>query len=196
LSSSLPELSDRELIALARGGDAAAFGEFVHRHAADVHRWMARSVGVQEADDMTQEVFLRAYRGVGSFRGDAPPRAWLASIADNAVKNRYRSLGRFRRIFAGSTDTPGAPEPLTESPDPEADARAGESKHFVGEALKLLPVEFRMPVILRDLEEWSYEEIAASLKLPVGTVKSRIARGRGQLKAILAPALAAGKVSA
>ncbi|MFN2386563.1 MAG: RNA polymerase sigma factor [Thermoanaerobaculia bacterium] len=195
MQSSLPELSDEELIALARGGDAAAFGEFVRRHAADVHRWMARSVGIDEADDMTQDVFLRAYRGVGAFRGDAPPRAWLASIADNAVKNRYRSLGRFRRIFAGSADTPGAPEPATPASDPEADARAGESRRFVGEALKLLPVEFRMPVILRDLEEWSYEEIAASLALPIGTVKSRIARGRGQLKAILAPVLSARKVT-
>lgn len=195
MQSSLPELSDEELIALARGGDAAAFGEFVHRHTTDVHRWMARSVGIDEADDMTQDVFLRAYRGVGAFRGDAPPRAWLASIADNAVKNRYRSLGRFRRIFAGSADTPGAPEPVTSASDPEADARAGESRHFVGEALKLLPVEFRMPVILRDLEEWSYEEIAASLALPIGTVKSRIARGRAQLKTILAPALSARKVT-
>jgi RNA polymerase sigma-70 factor, ECF subfamily len=191
----MPELPDEELIALARGGEAAAFGEFVRRHAADVHRWMARSVGAQEADDMTQEVFLRAYRGVGAFRGDAPPRAWLASIADNAVKNRYRSLGRFRRIFAGSTDADGAPEPLAESRDPEADARAGESRHFVAEALKLLPVEFRMPVILRDLEEWSYEEIALSLRLPVGTVKSRIARGRGQLKVILAPLMERGRAA-
>lgn len=187
MSTSLPELPDEKLIALARAGDAAAFGEFVHRHAADVHRWMARSVGAQEADDMTQEVFLRAYRGVAAFRGEAPPRAWLASIADNAVKNRYRSLGRFRRIFAGSTDSPEAPDPPAAGPDPEASARAGESRHFVAEALKLLPVEFRMPVILRDLEEWSYEEIAASLNVPVGTVKSRIARGRGQLKVILAP---------
>jgi RNA polymerase sigma-70 factor (ECF subfamily) len=189
VSTSQSELPDEKLIALARAGDAAAFGEFVHRHTMDVHRWMSRSVGAQDADDMTQEVFLRAYRGIGSFRGDAPPRAWLASIADNAVKNRYRSLGRFRRIFAGSADSPEAPDPPAAGPDPEAEAGAGESRHFVAEALKLLPVEFRMPVILRDLEEWSYEEIAASLQIPVGTVKSRIARGRGQLKSILAPML-------
>lgn len=193
--SSLPELPDGELIALARGGDEGAFGEFVHRHTADVHRWMARSVGAQEADDLTQEVFLRAYRGVGAFRGEAPPRAWLASIADNVVKNRYRSLGRFRRIFGGSIDAIGAPDPPAERRDPESDAGAGESRHFVSEALKLLPVEFRMPVILRDLEEWSYEEIAVSLRLPVGTVKSRIARGRGQLKVILSPLMAGRKVA-
>jgi RNA polymerase sigma-70 factor (ECF subfamily) len=65
----------------------------------------------------------------------------------------------------------------------------------VAEALKLLPAEFRMPVVLRDLEEWSYEEIAVSLGLPVGTVKSRIARGRGQLKSILEPLVVRGILS-
>ena len=153
---------------------------------------MARSVGEQDADDMTQEVLLKAYRGLPKFRGDAPPRAWLASIADNAVKNRYRSRGRFRRIFAGSTDEETAPDPVGHDADPEEHARASESRTFVTEALARLAVEFRMPVVLRDLEEWSYEEIAASLDLPIGTVKSRIARGRAQLKELIAPRLNPG----
>jgi RNA polymerase sigma-70 factor (ECF subfamily) len=175
----------------ARQGDGAAFGEFVRRHTPAVHRWMARSVGAQDAEDMTQEVFLKAYRGLSRYRGDAPARAWLASIADNAVKNRYRSLGRFRRIFSpADPEATDAPSDLT---DPEQSASAGESKHFVAEALKRLPVEFRMPIVLRDLEEWSYEEISVSLALPIGTVKSRIARGRGQLRAILQPLLRESK---
>jgi RNA polymerase sigma-70 factor (ECF subfamily) len=185
--------SDEELMTRARAGDAGAFGEFVHRHTPTVHRWMARAVGEQEADDLTQEVFLKAYRGLARFRGEAPPRAWLASIADNAVKNRYRSLGRFRRIFSPAGPEAGAgPAAGT---DPEESARAGESRRFVAEALKRVPVEFRLPVVLRDLEEWSYEEIAVSLRLPVGTVKSRIARGRGHLKAILMPLLNRGNVA-
>jgi RNA polymerase sigma-70 factor, ECF subfamily len=192
-SPGTPEgLSDEELINRARGGDAAAFGDFVRRHTPAVHRWMARSVGEQDAEDLTQEVFLKAYRGLARFRGDAPPRAWLASIADNAVKNRYRALGRFRRIF--SPAVPEGSEGPSASTGPEENAQAGESRRFVAEALKRISVQFRMPVILRDLEEWSYEEIAVSLDLPVGTVKSRIARGRGQLRAILLPLLA-GKVS-
>jgi RNA polymerase sigma-70 factor (ECF subfamily) len=174
-------------MARARHGEAAAFGEFVRRHTPAVHRWMARSVGEQDAEDLTQEVFLKAYRGLARFRGDAPVRAWLASIADNAVKNRYRSLGRFRRIF--SPADPEAIEASSAGADPEENARTGESRRYVAEALKQIPVEFRMPVVLRDLEDWSYEEIALSLQLPVGTVKSRIARGRGQLKAILLPLL-------
>lgn len=193
LNEALPELSDDRLIALSREGEQEAFSEFVRRHTPAVHRWMARSVGNEEADDMTQEVFLRAFRGLARFRGEAPPRAWLASIANNAVKNRYRARSRFRRIFAGSADSSVETEPPAHGAGPEDNARAGESRRFVAEALKLLPADFRMPVVLRDLEEWSYEEIAASLDIPVGTVKSRIARGRGQLKAILAPLMATGK---
>src|SRR5436190_5456446 len=155
LHLSLTDLPDEELILLAQEGEEEAFGEFLRRHAATVHRWMARAVGEQEADDMTQEVFLKAYRGLSRFRAEAPPRAWLASIADNAVKNRYRARGRFRRIFAGSTDEESAPEPAELSADPEANARASESRSFVTEALARLAVEFRMPVVLRDLEEWS-----------------------------------------
>jgi RNA polymerase sigma-70 factor (ECF subfamily) len=184
-----PERPDDELLASARAGDDEAFGIFVLRHATTVHRWMLRAVGEDDADDLTQEVFLKAYRGLAGFRAEAPPRAWLASIADNAVKNRYRSRSRFRRVFVGSTDadeTLDAPEP---GKGPEELARIGESRRYVAEALRLLPAEFRMPVVLRDIEEWSYEEIAASLGLPVGTVKSRIARGRGQLKDILTPLL-------
>lgn len=157
---------------------------------ATVHRWMVRAVGQEDAEDMTQDIFLKAYRGLPRFRGEAPPRAWLASIADNAVKNRYRSRSRFRRVFAGSTDARPDLDPPERRDGPEEFARGEESRRFVTEALKLLGPEFRMAVVLRDIEEWSYEEIAASLALPVGTVKSRIARGRGQLREILAPRLA------
>ena len=188
-----PEASDEELLAQARQGEEEAFGDFVRRHTATVHRWMVRAVGEGDADDMTQEVFVKAYRGLERFRGDAPPRAWLAAIADNAVKNRYRSRSRFRRIFAGSADEEGSPEPRETALGPEEAARAQESRRAIAEALRLLPADFRMPVVLRDIEEWSYEEIAASLELPIGTVKSRIARGRGHLREILTPLLANAK---
>lgn len=187
LETALPDLSDEELIALSKAGEGSAFGEFVRRHMPTVHRWMARAVGEEDSDDMTQEIFLRAYRGLPRFRSQAPPRAWLAAIADNAVKNRYRSRSRFRRIFA----VEAAPESLEDAAaparDPERNAQAVESRESVLEALQQLPPEFRLPVVLRDLEDWSYDEIALSLRLPIGTVKSRIARGRGQLRTILAP---------
>src|SRR5437870_7772522 len=126
LHLSLTDLPDEELILLAQEGEEEAFGEFLRRHAATVHRWMARAVGEQEADDMTQEVFLKAYRGLSRFRAEAPPRAWLASIADNAVKNRYRARGRFRRIFTSAGDSPAVSDPAEPARNPEENARAGE----------------------------------------------------------------------
>lgn len=185
--TALRDLSDEDLIARSKAGDESAFGEFVARHMPAVHRWMARAVGEQDSDDMTQEIFLRAYRGLPRFRSQAPPRAWLAAIADNAVKNRYRSRSRFRRIFAVEVAPESVEEAVAPARDPERNAQAGESRDSVLEALQRLPPEFRLPVVLRDLEDWSYDEIALSLQLPIGTVKSRIARGRGQLRTILAP---------
>lgn len=190
LETAPPDPTDEELIARSKEGDDDAFGEFVRRHTPSVHRWMARAVGEDDADDMTQDVFLRAYRGLPRFRQQAPPRAWLAAIADNAIKNRYRSKSRFRRIFAPDPSPDALADRAAGSASPEDDARADESRTSVRDALQKLPVEFRLPVVLRDLEEWSYEEIAVSLELPIGTVKSRIARGRGQLRAILLPLLA------
>ena len=148
---------------------------------------MAHAVGPQDAEDLAQEIFFRAYRGLSRYRGEAPPRAWLASIAHNALKNRYRFLHRFRRIFASPASPEGLADPPAGGADPERDASAAQTREQVAAALRSLPEEFRMPVVLRDLEGWNYEEIAVSLKLPVGTVKSRIARGRGQLKEMLSP---------
>ena len=184
-----PAASDEDLIARARAGDEDSFGEFVRRHMEAVHRWMVRAVGEGDADDMTQDVFLRAYRGLPRFRDQAPPRAWLAAIADNAIKNRYRSRSRFRRIFTADPLPDRLADRDSGETSPEEYARARESGRSVLGALQKLPLEFRLPVVLRDLEEWSYEEIASSLELPIGTVKSRIARGRGHLRAILAPLL-------
>ena len=143
---------------------------------------MVRAVGREDAEDLAQDIFFRAFRGLAGYRGDAPARAWLATIAHNTVKNRYRFRGRFRRIFSP------AREPIVEPPspdDPERDASREESRRRIAEALARIPEEYRMPVILRDLEGWNYEEIAVSLQVPVGTVKSRIARGRGHLRDIL-----------
>jgi RNA polymerase sigma-70 factor, ECF subfamily len=194
LDDSVPSsASDEELIARARAGEEPAFGEFVRRHMTAVHRWMAVAVGEEDADDLTQDVFLRAYRGLPRFRDQAPPRAWLAAIANNAIKNRYRSRSRFRRIFAPDPSADSLGDHASLDAGPEENAQAGEVRQTVLGALRKLPLDFRLPVVLRDLEEWSYEEIAVSLDLPIGTVKSRIARGRGQLRAILVPLLASEK---
>ncbi|HEX9149181.1 MAG TPA: sigma-70 family RNA polymerase sigma factor, partial [Thermoanaerobaculia bacterium] len=163
LDTVLPSASDEDLIARARAGDEPSFEEFVRRHMTAVHRWMVHAVGEADADDLTQDVFLRAYRGLPRFRDQAPPRAWLAAIANNAIKNRYRSRSRFRRIFSPRPEPDSLADRESDAASPEENARAGESRHSVLGALSKLPIEFRLPVVLRDLEEWSYEEIATSL---------------------------------
>jgi len=130
---------------------------------------------------------MNVFRGLSRYRGEAPARAWLAAIAHNAVKNQYRSLGRFRRIFSPNPDAGSFFDPPDPKTGPEEASVGEEMRSFVMQALRKLPEEFRMPIVLRDLEGWNYEEIAVSLRLPMGTVKSRIARGRGQLKALLSP---------
>ena len=130
---------------------------------------------------------MKAFRGLSRFRGDAPARAWLAAIAHNAVKNRYRLLGKFRRLFTAFSEREAFAEPRDPGADPEDLAAEGERRARVAAALERLPEAFRMPVVLRDLDGWTYEEISAALRLPVGTVKSRIARARGQLRVLLAP---------
>jgi RNA polymerase sigma-70 factor (ECF subfamily) len=180
------DASDEELLARAREGDLRAFETFLERTFPVVFRWMSRAVGPDDAEDLTQEVYFRAFRGLSGYRGASSARGWLAAIAHNAMKNRYRFLGRFRRIFR-----PADPGPLGDPPDgradPEREAATAETRARIARAMAELPEEFRMPIVLRDLEGWSYEEIGAALGLPPGTVRSRIARGRGRLRAALAP---------
>jgi len=181
------ESSEEDLLRRARLGDARAFDEFIRRSSPRVFAWMCRAVGRDAAEDLTQEIFLKAFRGLARYRGEAPARAWLAAIAHNAVKNQYRFLGRFRRVFTPAPDGGAAAEPADPGDGPEEAAGGSERRTRVAEALGRLPEKFRMPLVLRDLDGWSYEEISASLGLPLGTVKSRIARARGLLKTVLAP---------
>jgi RNA polymerase sigma-70 factor (ECF subfamily) len=183
------ESTEEELLERARLGDARAFDAFIRRASPRVYGWMCRAVGREAAEDLTQEIFLKAFRGLSRYRGEAPARSWLAAIAHNTVKNQYRFLGRFRRIFPAPRDGVGLPEPADPRAGPEEAADARERRARIATALERLPERFRMPLILRDLEGWSYEEIAASLHLPLGTVKSRIARARGLLRVVLAPLL-------
>ncbi len=181
--------SDNDLLFRAQKGDRHAFDEFVTRHSVRVFRWMCRAAGAEDAEDLAQEIFFKAFRGLDRFRGDSDAAAWLASIAHNTLKNRYRYRSRFRRIFSPRQEAEPAQEHVSQERGPEENAGAEETRRRVDLALSRLPEDFRMPVILRDLEGWNYEEIAVSLHLPLGTVKSRIARGRGQLREALAPLL-------
>jgi RNA polymerase sigma-70 factor (ECF subfamily) len=138
----------------------------------------------EEALDTTQEIFLRVWRGLPGFRGEAKLSTWVFQIAWNYLRAHRRKLGRALQIV--SEDMHAAQELVASArdsgPDPERRASASELLDRVEEALSRLPDHYRVVVWLRDGEDLSYQEIADALDLPIGTVRSRLARARATLK--------------
>lgn len=172
---------DGELLRRCRAGDQAAWGGLVARHTRRVYAIAYRFAGrVDEAEDLVQEVFVKVYQGLGRYEPAAGPfSAWLGAVARNHAIDHYRRRReeRARRVDDG--------DPLASWPAPgERPDRAlerGERAHLVRRALRALPLELREVLVLCDLEGASYEEIARLLGVPLGTVKSRINRGRLEL---------------
>lgn len=141
----------------------------------------------EEALDTTQEIFIRVWRGLPGFRGEAKLSTWVFQIAWNYLRAHRRKMGRTLQIFG---DDMNAAQNLVESavdtgPDPERRTRATELLDRVEIALNELPEHYRVVVWLRDGEELSYQEIADALDVPIGTVRSRLARARGALKELV-----------
>jgi RNA polymerase sigma factor (sigma-70 family) len=141
----------------------------------------------EEALDTTQEIFLRVWRGLPGFRGEAKLSTWVFQIAWNYLRAHRRKMGRTLQIIAEDID--GANEfvesAVDTGPDPERRARATELLDRVETALEGLPEHYRVVVWLRDGEDLSYQEIADALDIPIGTVRSRLARARGALKELV-----------
>jgi RNA polymerase sigma-70 factor, ECF subfamily len=183
---------EAEFLERLKAEDAAAFDELVTRFSNDVYVLLVRLTGdSEEARDLTQETFLRVVRSVKNFRGDAGLKTWLYRIAINLARNRQR-WWRVRKL--GSTFSLDAHDDYDEQPSlhdtladerqesPESATLQRERETLIRAAMQKLPQQFREAVVLRDIEGLSYEEIAAALETNVGTVKSRIARGRLELK--------------
>jgi RNA polymerase sigma-70 factor, ECF subfamily len=173
---------DRELAERHRLGDREAFAEVYREHEETVYNLALRLAGDPfEAGDLTQEVFLRVFRHLGKFRGGSALRTWIYRVALNHCRSR---LGR-RPPPARSLDDPDDPaarQLADPGRGPEGTALAHDAARRVEAALGRLPLVFREAVVLRDLEGLSYEEIAGVLDTRVGTVRSRIARGRDRLR--------------
>ena len=175
---------DADLLRAAQGGDQAAFGEIVRRYQRAVYRigW-SLTRNSSDADDLAQETFVRAYQAIGRFRIGEPVYPWLARIATNLAFSLFRS--RRRR-----PETPL--EPLLEQgqqwgvdDDPADRVVADERAGLLQSAFAELKPEHQAVLALRVVEEQSYEAIAATLGVPVGTVMSRLSRARAELKARL-----------
>jgi RNA polymerase sigma-70 factor (ECF subfamily) len=184
--------AETQFIERLRKGDAAAFDRLVEERSGDIYAVLYRlTEDPEEARDLTQETFLQAFRNIAHFRGDADLRTWLYRIAVNQARNRWRWWKRRRRERTVSLDAPAGDRDGTSlgarledrsEGNPEQLALAGERERALLKALGALARAYREVIVLRDIEGLSYEEVAASLDLSVGTVKSRLSRGRTELR--------------
>ena len=176
-------------------GDVRAFDEVYSRYAVMVFNLALRLSGdADEAADLTQEIFLRVFRHLDSFSGRSALKTWIFRVALNHCRER---LSRFRPVIqpigeAADGAEAGAACLADPRRGPEELAVAADLSRQVANALALLPPPFREAVVLRDLQGLAYEEIAAVLGVRVGTVRSRIARGREQLRGLLETMAPAG----
>jgi RNA polymerase sigma-70 factor (ECF subfamily) len=185
---------DRELVQAAAAGSREAFDELVRRHqAAMVTLARVLTGGREDADDLAQDVFVRAWRNLRGFRGESTFRTWLHRVAINVVRTSQAKQGRLMRLFVSrqsDEDEPFDP-PARDEPVDTALAR----RQVIDRALAALPEELRVPVTLRDLQGLEYKEIAGILDVPIGTVESRIFRARQRLKPLLEPIWKTSRIS-
>ena len=177
-------IDEPDYVGRARSGDLAAFNALVLEHQSLVYAVCLRQLGQPgSAEDAAQEAFISAWKNLGSLRG--PFRPWLLRIAVNACTDELRRRGRRPASSLEMAMEEGAPDPPDPGPLPESAALSAEMQGRIGRALQLLVPEQRMAVHLRDVEGLGYAEIAAAMKTSVGTVKSRISRGRTELRRLL-----------
>ena len=183
---------DLELIRQAQSGDRHAFNTLVVKHQRRV-AWAISGIvkSPQEVEELTQDTFIKAWRGILSFRGDSKLSTWLHRIAVNTAKNHLvAQKSRISMTDTQRTDDPDAvsPEGIDEE-DPERLMAGRQIAETVARAMQELPEVERAAIELRELEGRSYDEIAAALDCPVGTVRSRIFRARERIAAALRPQL-------
>ena len=190
----LAELSDEDVMERCALGSEAAFRALVQRYRTRIMNLVTRFISDRDrAEEISQEVFLRVFRNRERYRKSGKFSTWIFTIAVNLTKNEIRSRVRHKGTFsldAMEEETGGQGLPFPDAnPLPDADLGAREIQERVAEALRRLPPRYREAVVLRDIEGLSYEEVGEILKIPGGTVRSRINRARLMLKERLKPHL-------
>jgi RNA polymerase sigma-70 factor (ECF subfamily) len=187
------EQSDLELVKRAQRGERGAFDLLVLRYQHKVVKLVARLLrDPTEAEDVAQEAFVKAYRALASFRGDSAFYTWLYRIAVNTARNSMASRQRRPLDYEADlseTEQSNVASRMSHSDTPEATALSDEIHATVNRAVAELPEDLRTAIILREIEGLSYEEIAAAMDCPVGTVRSRIFRAREAIDRNLKPLL-------
>jgi RNA polymerase sigma-70 factor, ECF subfamily len=182
-SSDLPSAAPtvNELVERCLLGDQTAWNEIVRLHWRKVFNLAYKFVGRHdEAEDLTQDIFLRIFKALHTFDRRANFQTWLISISRNLCIDHYRSMRKERETMARDVDASNL-SPVSQERGPDRQMEATDLKALVKQALEALAPNLREAVVLRDLQDFSYLEIAEKLHLPEGTVKSRINRGRLEL---------------
>jgi RNA polymerase sigma-70 factor (ECF subfamily) len=185
------------VIAELKAGSEEAFASLIAQYHAPLYSLIARTIPDPcEAADITQDVFIKVYRGIGGFNGDSSLRTWIYRIAVHEASNQRRWWCRHKRrevtieqeLPSGDGESFHLKDTLVDQHDSPFDlAASAEMRQQVEAAVRGIPEPFQTTVVLRDIEGFGYEEIAEILNINLGTVKSRLMRGRAHLKARLAP---------
>jgi RNA polymerase sigma-70 factor (ECF subfamily) len=188
------EVTDLELVRLAQAGDSEAFGELVERNRRAVFRAALAALGSPaEADDVTQEAFVTAWRKLSGFRGESQFRTWLLSITWRKAIDRRKSVSKWLKLAASASRDEAGDEifdvveqvPSRERP-PDAVFESTELQRDIRRLIRTLPRKLRDALLLAGTGEHTYDEIGEILHAPVGTVKWRVAEARRVLKRKLA----------
>lgn len=190
LRSPMPEekLSDHKLIEQTRGGDEAAFGEIMERYRSPITNYLYRFLNdYEEAVDLAQETFVRVYFALDRYHTRYAFSTYIYRIATNLAiselrRRKRRRLMSLTGLFQGEDGSEVEFQPPDKRILPDAELVEDEKSEVIARAIAALPEKYRVPVVLRDVEGKTYEEIAEIMDLGLGTTKSRISRGRGLLK--------------
>jgi RNA polymerase sigma-70 factor (ECF subfamily) len=178
---------DRRLVETAAVGDRDAFDALVRRHQARTYNFMRAMVHDEsEAEDLTQDVFVRVWKSIGRFRRDSAFRTWLFRIAVNVARTHLARRSRWRLVVRPDPDLDAAVTRDNLS-SPERLEDDVVRRDAIDRALAVLPPDLRAVIALRDIEGLEYREIARALDTPIGTVESRIFRARRRLRPLLEP---------
>jgi RNA polymerase sigma-70 factor (ECF subfamily) len=176
-------MDEQELIEKSQSGDIEAFGMLISLYEKKIYNLAYRISGNSEdAFDISQETFIKIFKSIQHFKGESSFSTWIYRIATNTAYDYLKYEAKPKHSL---DDEKNPIEIMDKTASPEQAAESNENLKIVGCAINILSLEFRQVLVLRDIEGYSYEEIANILKLELGTVKSRISRARNNLKKIL-----------
>lgn len=179
---------DDALVERAQSGDLLALEELFNKYRNQIFSLAYRMTGsTSDAEDLCQEIFLQVMRKIGSFQGRSSFSTWLYRVSMNRSRDYLRRKKRNPELLSQEGEVPEPWDPGRDAGGLESVAISSEAQRIVQEALVQLPLSLRAPLVLHELEGLQYHEVASLLRLPVGTVKSRIFRARIKLAEVLEP---------